>query len=187
MGNLSSNKFLKSLEFGKKYVFEKNDLKEGYLYVYYKRGLTQNANNISGLVKAADVKKNTKNFIGFGIENSPKKTDIIKTLTSLAVKERAKEEKILRDLDPNKQARYSQMGDAKFINKLNEFLGMGEKYKIYLQYLNEIYPTTSAKNMSPMVTSYFSNYFASILTSDEFFNILSRKIMQIVKGYYLKN
>lgn len=182
MGNLSSDKFLKGLEFGRKYVFEKDDLKKEYLYVYYKRGLTQSTSNISGLIKTANVKKNTKNFIGSGVENSPKKSDIIKTLTSLAAKERAKEEKILRDLDPNKHARYSQMGDAKFINKLNEFLGMGEKYKIYLQYLNEIYPTTSAKNMSPMVTSYFNNYFASILTSDEFFNILSRKIMQIVKN-----
>ena len=182
MGNLSSDRFLNGLEFGKKYTFEKNDIKNEYLYVYYKRGLTQGTSNISGILSAANVKKNTKNLVNLGIENSPKRSDIIKTLTSLATKERAKEVEILRDLDPNKKTKYSQMDDAKFINKLNEFLGMGEKYKIYLQYINEIYPTTPAKNMSPMVTSYFSNYFASILTSDDFYETLSRKISQIVEN-----
>lgn len=182
MANLSYKLFGEKLRFGKEFVIEKNNKKEGYLYVYYKRGQTQNTSNINKFLKDVGFYENSEMITNYGNAKSPKKMDIMNTLSSLAKKERSKEEEILRELDPNKKTRYSQMGDEKFINKLNEFLGMGEKYKIYLQYLNEIYPNTSAKNMSPMVTSYFSNYFASILTSDEFFNILSRKIMQIVKN-----
>ena len=182
MANLSYKLFGEKLRFGKEFVIEKDNKKEGYLYVYYKRGQTQNTSNINKFLKDVGFYENSEMITNYGNAKSPKKMDIMNTLSSLAKKERSKEEEILRELDPNKKTRYSQMGNEKFINKLNEFLGMGEKYKIYLQYINEIYPTTSAKNMSPMVTSYFSNYFASILTSDEFFNILSRKIMQIVKN-----
>lgn len=158
-------------------------------YVYYQRGISSKGengvavkqrNSINKLLQNANVKSLGNKYYKDMKRMSLGGEGLAEKLYTMAEQEREKENLVLRKLDPNKRARYSQMGDAKFINKLNEFLGMGQQYKMYLKYLKEVYPNTQAKNLSPMVTSYFNQYFAQILSSDEFIDGLAKRVKKVI-------
>ena len=153
-------------------------------FVYYKRGLEQKGfQNILKFTGFTD--KNISSMINkLNTYTSSMATleKITKNLDTLAKQERRKEINVLNKLAPTYNIK--NISSLNLINKLNELMGMGEQYKNYLGYLNKIYPKNHAKNMSPVVTSYFSNYFASILTDEnnEIFDKLSQKVMKIVKN-----
>ena len=92
--------------------------------------------------------------------------NIVTSLKTQAAAEKQKEINVLRRIAPNID--YDNMSPIELINQINKLIGLGDQYENYLRYLKNQYPKSdrSAKNMSPVVSSYMSTKIASIINRE---------------------
>lgn len=155
-------------------VFNDKVFGNGKNYVYYKRLETDTHFKSPQMIfaKAQATTEKYKSII------DSLDLNIVTLLRNQAAAEKQKEINVMKKIAPN--VNYESMSPIDLINQLNELIGLRGQYENYLKYLNNWYYNTSAKNMSPVVTSYMSSKIASLVNeyySDDFAKAVSKIVV----------